>query len=346
MSSHSPSRRPAFTLVELLVVIAIIGILVALLLPAIQSAREAARRVQCMNRLKQISLACNMFHDVKKRYPPGLSDEPNTNYTTGAVIPNQYTELGWIPHILQYMELGNHLSNISLKVHWSDAPNYNYGLTHELSDFRCPTQADVQPTFIEPPGGSGTEEKTNLIAHYQGVMGAKVRCPGPTAADPDPIKTYTMYAEPGKAPCNSSGGEANNGIMFPSSRVKIKDITDGSSHTFLIGELSWESGPQRVWMVGGGSKTALDTFVYSAKNILWPLNTACRASATDPMASPARCNPYGNLNNDMSFGSKHTGGCHFAMCDGSVQFIKEDIELAVLKSLASRKSGEASAPAF
>src|SRR2546423_10143042 len=95
------AARRAFTLVELLVVIAIIGILVALLLPAVQAAREAARRTQCVNRMKQISLALMNFHDSKKHFPPGLSDVPSINYTTGTQnAPPNNTELGYIPYIL------------------------------------------------------------------------------------------------------------------------------------------------------------------------------------------------------------------------------------------------------
>jgi prepilin-type processing-associated H-X9-DG protein len=139
------------------------------------------------------------------------------------------------------------------------------------------------------------------------------------------------------APCQSSGGEANNGIMFPASKVRMRDVTDGTTHTFLLGEISWNCGPQRVWMSGGGSKTALDTFIYAAKNVFWPMNTACRDDANNPAIL---CSAKGYENNDMSFGSLHNGGCHFCMGDGSVQFVREEIAMDVLKSLASRKSSE------
>jgi prepilin-type processing-associated H-X9-DG protein len=122
--------------------------------------------------------------------------------------------------------------------------------------------------------------------------------------------------------------------MYPTSKVRIKDVTDGTTHTFLIGEISWDVGPQRIWSVGGASKTNLDTYMYTAKNIYWPLNTACRADT----GSLKPC-PYAN--NDMSFGSTHPGGCNFLMGDGSVQFVREEVDLAgVLKPMASRKSGE------
>lgn len=332
------ARYRAFTLVELLVVIAIIGILVALLLPAIQAAREAARRAQCLNRMKQIDLALQEYHDAKKRFPPGLSDQPNTDFATGAIIPKQFTELGYIPHILEYMELGTLLSGFSIKTSWADEPNYTFGLDHSLTDFRCPSYPNVQETFKEKPGQNGTAELSDLSTHYHGVMGAKAQCPL-VAALPWPARTYSLYAMPGKnSDCASAGGAANNGLLFPASKVNLKDVTDGTTHTFIVGELAWDSGPQRVWMAGGGSQTNLDTFIYTSKNVTYPLHTACRASTNGGTPTTAECGAY--QNNDMSFGSNHPGGCHFAMCDGSVQFISESIELATLKALASRKSAE------
>src|SRR5262245_24325471 len=124
MYGCSASRR-AFTLVELLVVIAIIGILVALLLPAVQAAREAARRTECVNRMKQIGLALINYHDTRKCFPAAVSDDPNTNPSTGAPIGG-FTELGYIPHILPYIELGNMLTRMNLKVHWQDNPNRDF----------------------------------------------------------------------------------------------------------------------------------------------------------------------------------------------------------------------------
>jgi prepilin-type processing-associated H-X9-DG protein len=113
----------------------------------------------------------------------------------------------------------------------------------------------------------------------------------------------------------------------------MKDITDGTSKTFLIGEISWLCGPQRIWSVGGASAANMDTYVYTAKNILWPLKQAYR--------NPPEITTFsGYGNNDMSFGSMHPGGCHFTMCDGSVQFVRDDTLLDTLRAYASRKSNE------
>jgi prepilin-type processing-associated H-X9-DG protein len=112
----------------------------------------------------------------------------------------------------------------------------------------------------------------------------------------------------------------------------MRDIVDGTSHTFLVGEISWLCGPQRIWTVGGASAANLDTYVYTAKNVMWPLKTAYRAEQDAPASG------YGN--NDMSFGSMHPGGCHFAMCDGSIQFIRDDVSIETLRALASRKSND------
>ena len=115
----------------------------------------------------------------------------------------------------------------------------------------------------------------------------------------------------------------------------MKDVTDGSTYTFMIGEISWRVGPQRVWAVGSASRTVPENYNYTAKNIAWPLNTAFRADAD--AGEP----PSGFENNDLSFGSLHPGGTHFALCDGSVQFIREEVDFAgVLRPMASRKSGE------
>jgi prepilin-type N-terminal cleavage/methylation domain-containing protein/prepilin-type processing-associated H-X9-DG protein len=337
--------RRGFTLVELLVVIAIIGILVALLLPAIQAAREAARRADCVNRMKQISLACLNHHDTVKHFPSATL----ITKVGGTPATPTHTYWGYLVQILPYLEEQNVADRIDMKVFWQHEPNNSFLLATEMNKLRCPSHGDMDATFVEEPGSTGTEElPTNLRTHYMGIMGAKAKCPVDPVADPYPINTYTMSPKKNgtAAACDLGGGTATNGIMYiygggntyTSSKTRMKDITDGSTHTFLIGEISWNCGPQRIWAVGASTSQGTNApygYNYSSKNVgMWAINQAYRNEAGQPPP------PFPYENNDLSFGSLHPGGCHFAMADGSVQFVREDITLEQLRAHASRKSEE------
>jgi prepilin-type N-terminal cleavage/methylation domain-containing protein len=329
----SKRKREGFTLVELLVVIAIIGILVALLLPAVQAAREAARRTQCMNRIKQIDLACLNYESAYKFFPSATITLPDP------LVPGSPAAYwGYIVQVLPYMEETSLASRIDMKTFWQDEPNFTLLYGTEVPQFRCPTHQDQDITYVDNSGSSGTQElPTNLRTHYMAVLGASIGCVS-TPFTPWPDNTYV----PLSTQCGSGGGVAGNGVItlkssgtqfFPS-KTKVREIGDGTSHTFLIGEISWDCGPQRIWPIGsatGKTTGALYSFHYSAKNVRYPLNTAYRAAQGQAAVYE---------NNDMSFGSNHSGGCFFAMCDGSVQFIRDDIALAVLKALASKKTAD------
>lgn len=317
-----------FTLVELLVVIAIIGVLVALLLPAVQAAREAARRSDCQNRFRQLALACQNHHDSKQAFPSASTDKFVTGSTTN------FTSLSYIAQILPYMELQNLGNLVDQKRHWADTQNVT-AVNTALPAIRCPSQETAEITFVDKPGQSGVEEANMLRAHYMAVMGAKKNCPV-ASGESYPASTYLMALDPttGQPECpTGSGGCAITGVIYPGSKTAFKDIGDGSTNTFLLGEASWDIGPQRVWMVGSHARTKVNGYQYTAKNITWPLNTAYRAAAGQPASI------YDN--NDLSFGSRHQGGTHFAMADGSVQFVREDVDLVgVLRPMATRASEE------
>jgi prepilin-type N-terminal cleavage/methylation domain-containing protein/prepilin-type processing-associated H-X9-DG protein len=333
----------AFTLVELLVVIAIIGILVALLLPAVQAAREAARRTDCLNRIKQIGLATLLYHDTKKTFPSAV-----VTFTEKA-NPAKLTYWSYLIPVLPYMEQQALIDGIDLRAFWNSEPNKTYLYNHQVPFLRCPSQAAAESTFTDPPGGATTTELSALRSHYMGVMGPKVHpnC-SVLASDKDPKFSYKVTDD-----C-SSGGAALRGVItivqtdsgYTEGRVNVKNITDGTTHTFLIGEISWLVGPQRIWAVSTATTTQPPnanwiSFIYTAKNILSPLNFAYRAP-TDYTSVP--CSPCDN--NDLSFGSMHPGGAHFVMCDGSVQFIQEDITMDILWALASRRSDDSTQNAF
>jgi len=297
-------QRIGFTLVELLVVIAIIGILIALLLPAVQSAREAARRTHCSNNLRQLSLAILNYEMTNGTFPASTTVTPGKFSFLAATAP--------------FFEQQNIYGDIDFTKPWHDAANLAFLRKHPISMAKCPSWLPEQPTAVE---NGGSSEMSALPSHYHAVMGAKHTCPSP-AGD-----RYTVTHHPAGGCCEcSAGGWALNGIIHAASWTPAGGVRDGLSNTFLIGEFAWtDQLPIRAWFVGesdGGG------WSYAGLNVAHPINSFDVAPPTE------------RRNNDRSFGSKHPGGCHFAMADGSVHFISESIELDTLKGLSSRSGGE------
>lgn len=308
------ARNSGFTLVELLVVIAIIGILIALLLPAVQAAREAARRTRCLNNLKQLGLACQNYHSARKCFPPSV---------------NEYAA-SYLVYLLPYVEEQALSSMINRKVHIRDDVN-KPAWSRPLSVARCPSQHDDGTTHIDSltDGAPNIPRGNDWRSHYYAVLGAK---PKHDPANEDDCPGTLPYG-PLKGPCwagSGSGAWANNGIMYPESATSVRHVTDGTSKTLIIGESSWDFGIARVWAVGSlysPSNKSHHWATYAARNIAVPINTLTSARF---MGSP----------NDISFGSLHPGGAHFALADGSSRYLSENIDLKTYKALASRAVGE------
>jgi prepilin-type N-terminal cleavage/methylation domain-containing protein/prepilin-type processing-associated H-X9-DG protein len=290
-------RRRAFTLVELLVVIAIIGILIALLLPAVQAAREAARRAQCSNHLKQLGLALHNYHDTHRAFPPGGMTDNG---------------LSWIVMILPFIEQKPLYDQFNF-----DAGDYHEAGKLEVSLTRidtllCPScpieRSNLGGTLEKWPHDSSGED--TYTTHYVGVM-------GPLGTNPQTGRPY------GYDPVPTHGGYATDGVLHKNSKVKFRDISDGTSNTFALGEISWKGYAKfRSWV--RGATLSGDTAMGSAKNVSEPINAGA---------------PYGNFN-DGAFGSQHPGGTHFGFCDGSVTFVSENVDHAVYLSTASRNGDE------
>jgi prepilin-type N-terminal cleavage/methylation domain-containing protein len=345
-------RSKGFTLVELLVVIAIIGILIALLLPAIQAAREAARKTDCANRLRQILIAAHNYVSTNDKLPPH-----------GDVVYISTAPAHWEgglssqARLLPYVEDTSLHDLVDQKAHWRD-PSNQLAFNTPVFLFRCPSAKETQLTFRNARDFPERTQENSLQCHYVGNLGAR---PGPnrdgnvgTWCTPStgggrgggsaplvwPQTTYTQHAcEPRSATDGGSGGVAINGVIFPVSNIDIGDITDGSSKTIMYGEMSWDVGPQEPWIVGSTSKNQTGDFgshgvVYNAKNIRWPIR---QENYLEPDGSQLAGKTYVPLT-ETSLGSEHPGGLHLAMSDGSANFISDEIDITILRAMASRKS--------
>ncbi|MGB7949626.1 MAG: DUF1559 domain-containing protein, partial [Candidatus Binatia bacterium] len=297
-------RRPGFTLVELLVVIAIIGVLVALLLPAVQAAREAARRTQCTNNLKQFGVAMLNHHATKKTFPPGSMRD------IGGGKPN-FRDPRVSPHtrLLPYLEEQALYDIVDWTYGWESDVHTVLRKTN-VPGFACPSKDNNDAAYYYV----GNQWKTGpgeYATHYVGVLGAKGLIPG--SRDNYDVDNSTAQ----------HGGFATNGILIRDRAISAAKVTDGLSKTFLMGEMAWDIGEFEAWMGGlsPGWQNSMTT-----KNVLHPLNSYKYDLQFNQL-----------FINDTSFGSEHAGrGAHFLMGDGSVHFLSEDIQLDLLKSFASR----------
>jgi prepilin-type N-terminal cleavage/methylation domain-containing protein len=205
------SRRKGFTLVELLVVIAIIGILIALLLPAVQAARESARRCSCCNNLKQIGLAAHMHHDTYGRFPAGWDGYDAAGQPLALGDPGW----AWAARILPFLEQANVEKNlINYKLPVTDPANSQARL-YRIKNYRCPSDTGKEKFLnVDEESGAGTLEFAT--ANYVGVWGT--------------TDTHACGTLPAGTQCTSDG------CFFHNSSIRSADIQDGLSQTFLVGE--------------------------------------------------------------------------------------------------------------
>ncbi len=289
--SRQRHARSGFTLVELLVVIAIIGILIALLLPAVQAAREAARRMHCSNNLKQIGIALHNYHDTMKSFPPGFI----AGMTTATRTQPQW---GWSALILPYLEQGPVHEAAQVKrltlLAALDAATTNStisdALLTTLSAYRCPS--DIAADYV-----TGTNVASERVWDSAGVSAN-------TGFHP-PVSNYV--GNYGLLDC--VGTVENNGVLFGSSSViGLRDINDGTSSVFAVGERTEECYPgPGTWLGVPEMKNFPSGVYFAVGNVLYPIN--------DPALDHCA----------VGFSSTHPGGAQFLFCDGSVHFLAETI---------------------
>ncbi|MFO0788566.1 MAG: DUF1559 domain-containing protein [Pirellulales bacterium] len=324
------SRRSAFTLVELLVVIAIIGILVALLLPAIQAAREAARRTQCQNNLKNVALAVLNYESSRKILPAGTVFPKLTNGIVDPTIQGN-VDFGpsWIVLILPQLENQQLYDSFVFK-------NPSTGVPVAMRDNQNFDERGTVLTELLCPSDPNTKVK------YQGHGGNWAR--GNYAANVGLGATHTTPGLPNSAPGilgpDSAGWHypLGRGVMGPNCAVTLKQIVDGTSKTAMLGEIRAglnEGDPRGSWAFGhvGGNLLAYHGWGGDDNGPNW-----CGASGDDiGGVAPLNClsaelaatcmSCYGpGAFDQATTRSTHSGGVFVAMCDGSVQFISDDIE--------------------
>ena len=295
--------RKGFTLVELLVVIAIIGILIALLLPAVQAAREAARRMSCTNNMKQIGLGLHMYHDTFKTLPAGWRGfDPSTGQPHWFGLPGW----AWSASILSYMEqTAIHDSLLHFDRPITDPVNDDARVA-EISIFRCPTDTGEKTFDLAgggPSVGGGVTFPIEIATgNYIGAFGT---------ADLHDV------CSPSSPAFNGCEG---NGTFFLNRQVRFADIKDGLSNTLVVGERSSKLAPS-TWV---GVVTGAQHGVARVAGL-----------ATFPPNSEENEEHYSH-----SFSSFHPAGTNFLSGDGSVKLISETIAEQAFHALTTRSAGD------
>jgi prepilin-type N-terminal cleavage/methylation domain-containing protein len=333
-------RRRAFTLVELLVVIAIIGVLVALLLPAVQAAREAARRSQCSNNLKQVGIAFHNFHDVRNAFPP-LRIAGAEGWASCWVL------------VLPYMEQNSVYDAWDLTRKYAEQSAV--ARQTQIKSFYCPARrppttlsvaeqwwvTDTSPP-PNPMSAGNTEVRFGPTNNVPGIVGDYAACVGDMRGTPNSPNAQNWFnvnssgaiiiATPQPAPPNPAPAGAM--VTTWTSNTRFSLIEDGTSNTFLAGE---KHVPPKMF----GRPKVGDGPIFSGS---WSAFPGRIAGIEDPLArGPNDITPSGGIVDGIyarKFGSWHPGVCQFAFCDGSTRMVRVNIDGETLRRLAVRHDGE------
>jgi prepilin-type N-terminal cleavage/methylation domain-containing protein/prepilin-type processing-associated H-X9-DG protein len=332
-------RGRGFTLIELLVVIAIIAVLVALLLPAVQQAREAARRSQCKNNLKQYGLALHNYHDTYGQFPMGGSD-----WAWGAQGPG----LSWHARVLPYMDqapLYNMANwNFPGDASWVNAPDGLTLFTHKVPYALCPTDNRVGPDPMWTGSwGAGQPNGGPTQTSYCGSLGSQYT----PSIDPTNCNQWVQFSDPLTINSASQHGNSNNPNQLSgminrlNCTVRIGDVSDGTSNTIHVGEIMPSCNDHSNGVSENGSFWRYNTSGNAHASTVVPINTFNTCSwATPVQITNTQCTSSQNWNWSWGFRSAHTGGAQFLFADGSVHFLSQNINHATtFQRLGGRKDG-------
>jgi prepilin-type N-terminal cleavage/methylation domain-containing protein/prepilin-type processing-associated H-X9-DG protein len=324
----SKSNRPAFTLVELLVVIAIIGILVAMLLPAVQAAREAARRAQCTNNVKQMAIALLNYESAKKELPPIYTFIKKQDPATTNPDP-QNGDHGLLIHLLPNLEYQALYDQYDFTKTWNHFSGNNKLTSEDIPVFICPTAPAPleRPPVRNPELNQGIKAFTDYTT--MGRVSPQAVCilwaAGMTDRDWQGLFTgapeFYDYETSGCPPGNLSG---QSGV------TKLKQVTDGLSHTFAFVEDAgrgdfWEDGQLKSTNPFGNTSGARWA---DPANEFWSHNLCAGGRSMI------------NCNNENEIYSFHSGGAMFAFADGSVQFLSDTVDIEIQVALVTRAGSD------
>ena len=289
------SLRRGFTLIELLVVIAIIAVLIALLLPAVQQAREAARRSQCKNNLKQLGLALHNYHDSFRAFPPGS-------------LRGSGLAWGFVSHLLPYFDQSSVYSTIQFE-------------QADCAAFLLAQQAALKP--------DATSVLMPMLTCPSDPRGGVQLLSGPTGPSPSTYNAGKLYPAnyigisgslESTTWCPFLGVTNGDGVLFTSSRIRMSNITDGTSSTLMLGERGIGTALDWGWPICGG--TECEHYISSQRGL-----------------TPAD-NPPNTPNIERRFWSWHVGGTHFLLGDGSIRFLSTNIDYNTFVKLSTRNGAE------
>ncbi|MDA0836100.1 MAG: DUF1559 domain-containing protein [Planctomycetota bacterium] len=324
----SPRGVKGFTLIELLVVIAIIAVLIALLLPAVQQAREAARRSACVNNMKQIGLALHNYHDALLRFPFGC--------VGGGVGDPHTTGTNWRTFILPYLDQANVYNSLNFNggnFSTRGAAGSSIGLTGGnqvltsviVPVYRCPSNPNDP---LVPSAGSAMQNSGfGQMIHYVGIAGAT----------PDPAGRAGVCVTAGGGYAYN-GTACANGVMTINECKSIAQIIDGTSNTLILAEQSGMVGVIDISANynGGWSGNYVKIPVSQMSTSSYPYQTGITSIAYSPNLKTAGTGATGAYQSNTILNSFHAGGIHGLLADGSVRFLSENMDFTLLTKIASR----------